>query len=99
MGNVRRERLWYAETITQSSFVSAYQSHKPVHYSCAKHHLQGVWGAARHPSGEREGRSPLASATRNVRNGERDGYPLGVEPTRIRKAEYQQRGTAEYQHT
>src|SRR5690349_14836328 len=25
------------------------------------HHLQGVWGAARPPSGEREGQSPLAS--------------------------------------
>src|SRR6266498_5744521 len=41
-------------------FVSAYQSHMPVHQSCGKHHLQGVWGAARPPSGEREGRSRLA---------------------------------------
>jgi hypothetical protein len=29
-----------------------------------QHQLQGVWGRAAHPSGER------------------DGYPLGVEPTR-----------------
>ena len=28
---------------------------------CARHQLQGVWGAASPPSGEREGRSPLAS--------------------------------------
>ena len=42
--------------------ISAYQSHEPVRQSCAKHHLQGVWGAARPPSGEREGRSPLAFA-------------------------------------
>jgi hypothetical protein len=31
--------------------------------SCGKHQLQGVWGAARHPSGEREGQRPLASLT------------------------------------
>jgi hypothetical protein len=28
---------------------------------CARHQLQGVWGAARPPSGEREGLRPLAS--------------------------------------
>ena len=39
---------------------SAQRSHALVRQSCYKHHLQGVWGAARHPSGEREGRSPLA---------------------------------------
>jgi hypothetical protein len=43
------------------SYVSAHQSHEPVLYACGKHHLQGVWGAARPPSGEREGQSPLAS--------------------------------------
>jgi hypothetical protein len=37
-----------------------------VLYSCAKHHLQGVWGAARHPSGEREGQRPLACATAHM---------------------------------
>jgi len=35
-------------------------SHESMLQSCGKHHLRGVWGAARHPSGEREGRSPLA---------------------------------------
>jgi hypothetical protein len=44
---------------------SAHRSHASVLQSCGKHHVQGVWGAARHPSGERE------------------GYPLGVEPARI----------------
>jgi hypothetical protein len=44
--------------------VSAYQSHAPVQLLYGKHHRQGVWGAARHPSGEREGQSPLAAMTR-----------------------------------
>src|SRR5258705_232829 len=35
--------------------------------------MQGVWGAARPPSGEREGRSPLASSQQCGRNGEREG--------------------------
>ena len=38
-----------------------------MHQACAKHHLQGVWGAARHGyplgGGEREGQRPLASMT------------------------------------
>ena len=70
--------------------ISAYQSHEPVRQSCAKHHLQGVWGAARHPSGEREGRSPLAFAKQCSTTARSDkhrlqgvlgagsaGYPLG----------------------
>jgi len=44
-------------------WVLAQWNHESVPQSCAKHHLQGVWGAARHPSGEREGRSPLAPMT------------------------------------
>jgi hypothetical protein len=47
--------------------VWAQLSHAPVLQSCGKHHLQGVWGAARHPSGEREGRSPLASTKWHAR--------------------------------
>src|SRR5947208_16216802 len=39
----------------------AYCRHASMLSSCGKHQLQGVWGAARPPSGEREGRSPLAS--------------------------------------
>ena len=46
--------------------VSAYESHEPGLYSCGKHHLQGVWGAARPPSGEREGQSPLAFAKQHI---------------------------------
>ena len=38
--------------------------------SCGKHHLQGVWGAARHDSplggGEREEPSPLAFAKQDI---------------------------------
>ena len=45
-------------------WILAYQRHVPVHWSCDKHHVRGVWGAAGPPSGER------------------DGYPLGVEPAR-----------------
>src|SRR5215210_7291732 len=47
----------------QCMCVLAYQEHVPVPRSCGKHHLQGVWGAARPPSGEREGQSPLASTS------------------------------------
>jgi hypothetical protein len=52
---------------------------------CGKHHLQGVWGAARHGyplgGGEREGRSPLASAERSISSGEREGRsPLASHP-------------------
>jgi hypothetical protein len=50
---------WMQEHMIQ---VSAYRSHESMHQSCGKHHLQGVWGAARHPSGEREGPRPLAFA-------------------------------------
>ena len=67
MRKVRSGWLWYAETIIQNSFVSAYQSHVPVPSFCGKHYLQGVWEAARHPSGEREGRSPLASWMQRVK--------------------------------
>jgi hypothetical protein len=31
-----------------------------MHWSCAKHHLQGAPGACYAPGGEREGQSPLA---------------------------------------
>ena len=54
---------WMQEHMIQ---VSAYRSHESVHQSCGKHHLQGVWGAARpgYPlgGGEREGPRPLAFA-------------------------------------
>jgi hypothetical protein len=46
--------------------VSAKQKQKPMDWLCSKPPLQGVWGAARHPSGEREGRSPLACAKRTA---------------------------------
>jgi hypothetical protein len=41
--------------------------------SCIRHHLQGVWGRATPPNGEREGRSPLASKHYRVSSGEREG--------------------------
>jgi hypothetical protein len=46
--------------------VSAKQKHEPMDRSCGKPPLQGVWGAARPPSGEREGRSPLAFAKQHI---------------------------------
>jgi hypothetical protein len=52
----------------QSAMISiwVYQSHESVLQLCGKHYLQGVWGAARPPSREREGRSPLADATAHL---------------------------------
>src|SRR6266498_3132977 len=44
----------------QDSFVSANQRHVLTRSFLRCHQLQGVWGAARPPSGEREGRSRLA---------------------------------------
>src|SRR5690349_19303805 len=48
--------------------------------SCVRHHLQGVWGAARPPSGERQGQSPLAPAHAPRLGGEREAR--GAAPTR-----------------
>src|SRR6476660_5391324 len=43
----------------------AQRKHAPMDWSCDKHQMQGIWGAARpgYPlgGGEREGQSPLAS--------------------------------------
>jgi hypothetical protein len=51
--------------------------------------LAGGSGACYAPDGEREGRSHLANNEPSVSEWERDGYPLGVEPPRIREAECQ----------
>jgi hypothetical protein len=59
--NVRRTGLRAILSWQLMIQLLAYQSHAPMPVICYWHHLQGVWGAARHPSGEREGRSPLAS--------------------------------------
>ena len=40
-----------------------------MHSSGDWHHMQGVWGAARPPSGEREGRSRLAWMQTSVSGG------------------------------
>ena len=55
---------------------SVQRRHVPVLQSCGKHQLQGVWGAARPPSGEREGRSPLASMCKawSVSSAERERW-------------------------
>ena len=59
------------------TIASTHQKHVPMPSSGGKHHLQGVWGAARPPSGEREGRSPLANAYTLSARGAR-----GAEPAR-----------------
>src|SRR4051812_35739267 len=47
-------------------WVLAYQRHSPMDQSCGRHQMQGVWGAARPPGGEREGGSPLACARAHI---------------------------------
>ena len=65
-----------------------------MHQSCSKHHMQGVWGAAGPPSGEREGRSPLAISYLRS-SGEREGRgPLASTPQRSMSGAGSARGTA-----
>jgi hypothetical protein len=44
----------------------AYRNHAPMDLSGGKHQMQGVWGPACPPSGEREGQSPLAIAKQQI---------------------------------
>jgi hypothetical protein len=57
--------------------ISAYRRHASVPASCGQHHMQGVWGAARPPSGERERRSARSHP----------GEPRSVSQRRARAAQ------------
>jgi hypothetical protein len=65
MPSVRCTCLWAVGSRQAVVQISAQRRHAPVLFSCGKQHVQGVWGAARPPSGEREGQRPLASTLRS----------------------------------